>query len=151
MNLNQVKLLAAPALASLLMILIVCALVDRHPASVGFFIPMIRLQHNPDEPTDCGGRAEFLRLTKDGRTWINDDEIPAGRIATNVAALIENRAERVVYVVVDSDLTFGQFAHFVDRIAGSTSDLHIVVVSGEVRRAFERDRDLCDLHYSAKY
>jgi len=136
-------------MVSLFLVLSLCAFVVQRPQSVGFLIPMIRLHHNPLEPTDCGGRSEFVRLTKDGRTWINEIEVPSSSLAPAVAVLMENRAERVVYVVVDSDLTYGQFTEFVGKIEGATTDLHIVVVSGEILRAFKKSHDLCDFVYSA--
>jgi len=143
-------LLAAP-MASLFLILLVFGLIDWRPASVGFRVPMIRLHHDPNEPSDCGGRAEFVRLTKDGRTWINSEEIPAGQVQAAVAAQMANRAERVVYVVADSELSYGQFASFLDRVSGATSDLHVVLVSGEIRRAFEKNYDVCDFRYPDKW
>lgn len=62
---------------------------------------------------------------------------------------MESRAERVVYVVVDSDFSYGRFAEFLDKISGATPDLHVVVISGEVRKAFEKSHDLCDFVYPA--
>jgi len=148
MDPNKWRMLLAAPVASLLLILLVWAFVVRGPVSEGFRVPVIQLHHSPNEPTDCGGRAEFVRLTKDGRTWINSDEIPANAIRAEVAELMTNRAERAVYIEVDSELTYGQFAQFADRVEGATDDLHIVLVSGDARRAFERDHDLCDLHFS---
>lgn len=103
---------------------------------------MVRIHHNPLAPYDCDGRTEFVRLTKDGKTWINADEIPAGQVRTRVAALMQDRAERIVYVMVDSDLSYGQFAGFLDKIEGATDDLHVVVVSGKIRREFEKPMKL---------
>ena len=116
---------------------------------MGFRIPMIRLHHNPNEPYDCGGRTEFVRLTKDGRTWINETEVASNRLVQTVSSLMENRAERVVYVVVDSDLSYGQFAEFLGKIEGATTDLHVIVVSGDILRAFKKSHDLCDFVYPA--
>jgi len=147
MDFNRLRLIVAPALASLFLILSLCAFVVQRPVSAGFRVPMVRIHHDPQEPYDCDGRPEFLRLTKDGRTWVNEAEIPGGQLASTVASLMENRAERVVYVMVDSELSYGQFAGFLGKIAAATSDLHVVVVSGEVRRAFEKRPDLCDFVY----
>ena len=108
---------------------------------MGFRIPMIRIHHNPQE-ISCDGRFEFLRLTKDGRTWINEAEIPVEQLRQRIATLMEDRAERVVYVIVDSDLSYGQFTAFLDRVEGATDGLHVVVFSGEIRREFERPRAL---------
>jgi biopolymer transport protein ExbD len=100
----RLRSLIAPAMASLFLMLSLCAFMVQRPASVGFRIPMVRLHHDPLEPYDCDGRTEFLRLTKDGKTWINETEIPADQVRQRVATLMEDRAERVVYVVVDSEL-----------------------------------------------
>ena len=147
MDFNRLRALIAAPVASLFLILTLCTFAVQRPRSVGIRIPMIRLHRNPLESTDCGGRAEFIRLTKDGRTWINEIEVPANRIATAVSVLMENRAERVVYVVVDSDLSYGQFAEFLGKIKDATTDLHVVVISGTILRAFEESHDLCDFVY----
>ena len=144
MNLNSLRTMLAAPFASLFLVLTLCSFVVQYPASTGFRIPMIRLHHDPKEPTDCGGRVEFARLTRDGRMWINDDEFSADRLAPAIADLMENRAERVVYVVADSDLSYGQFTNFMDKVAGSTADLHVVLVSGQILRAFETTHEVCD-------
>jgi deoxyxylulose-5-phosphate synthase len=63
---------------------------------------------------------------------------------------MENRAERIVYVVGDSDLSYGQFVEFLGKVKNATTDLHVVVVSGEILRAFEENHDLCDFVYPEK-
>jgi len=105
---------------------------------------MIRIHHNPMEMTDCGGNSVFLRLTKDGKTWMNSEELSMDLLRQTVAKVMENRAERVVFVVVDSELTYGQFTGFWDKVAGATNDLHVIVVSGEILREFKKNHDLCD-------
>jgi hypothetical protein len=135
-------------MTSLFLVLSLCAFVVQKPESAGFRIPMIRLHHDPHEPYDCGGRTEFVRLTKDGRTWINETEVPSNRLVQTVSSLMENRAELVVYVIVDSDLSYGQFAEFLGKVKGAKTDLHVVVVSGDILRAFEKRHDVCDFVYS---
>lgn len=147
MDLTRLRTLLAAPFARLFLLLSLCAFVVQRPPSTGFQIPVIRIHHNPQEPTDCGGRSEFIRLTRDGRTWINEDEVAPGRLAPAVSELMENRAERVVYVVVDSDLSYGEFANFQDKVSGATTDLHVVVVSGQILRAFQKSHDLCDFDY----
>ncbi|MGA3045944.1 MAG: hypothetical protein ABSD67_04940 [Terracidiphilus sp.] len=149
MDLDRLLGLLAAPFASLFLVLSLCAFVVRMPASTGVRIPMVRIHHNPDELTDCGGRSEFVRLTKGGRTWINDSETPADQLAPAVASLMENRAERVVHVIVDSDFSYGRFAEFLDKVARSTTGLHVVVISGEVRKAFEQSHAPCDFVYPA--
>ena len=135
---------AAPFCCMFLIVLVVSMARVRPQGSVGHSVPVVRIHHDPQEPTDCGGRTEFIRLTKDGRTWINEDQVPANRLVQRIAGLMKNRAERVVYFIADSELSFGQFAEFLDKVSGATSDLRVVVVSGEARRAFEKSHDVCD-------
>jgi len=101
---------------------------------------MVRIHRTYQNEFSCDGRFEFIRLTKDGKTWINEAEIPVNQVRQRVAALMEDRAERVVYVVVDSELSYGQFAEFLGKIVGATDDLHVIVISGEIRREFEKPR-----------
>jgi biopolymer transport protein ExbD len=149
MDLNRLLAILAAPFACLFLLLALYTFAVQKPASTGFRVPMIRLHHNPQEPTDCGGRTEFVRLTRDGKTWINEDEVAPDRLARTVSRLMENRAERVVYVVVDSDLSYGQFAGFLDKVEGSTTDLHVVVISGQILRAFQMNHDVCDFVYPA--
>ena len=140
MNFNRLLSLLAVPFASLFLILTLCTMVVRRSPSAGFYMPIIRLHHHPDEPTDCGGRSEFLRLTKDGRTWINEAEIPHDKIASTLAEMMKNRVERIVFIEVDSDLPYGQFTELMDKASGSIEDLHVIVISGETRRTFETSR-----------
>lgn len=148
MNPDLFRSFVAPAFASIFLVLTMCALIVRSPSSTGYYVPMAQIHHDPNEPTDCGGRSEFIRLTNDGRSWINDAEVPAERIGAAVAQVMDDRAEKVVYIVVDSNLSYGQFAQFVDRVTGAGPDIHIVLISGAVRRDFEKNHDLCNFHYS---
>jgi len=147
MDLNRLRALVAAPIASLFLILSLCAFVIQSPHSLGFRIPMIRIHHNPNEPYDCGGRPEFVRLTKDGRTRINNIEVSSSRLAPTISGLMESRAERFVFVIVDSDLSYGQFAEFLGKVKGSTADLHVVVLSGAILKALNENHDLCDLVY----
>ncbi len=142
MDLNRLSSLFGAPLASFFLILVLCTFAVQRPVSVGFNVPMVRIHRTLQHEFSCDGRFEFFRLTKDGKTWINAAEIPADQVRARVAALMENRAERVVYVIADSELSYGRFMEFLGKIEGATTDLHIVVISGEIRRMFEEPRKL---------
>jgi len=139
-------LLAAP-IGAVFLILAALYLVAAKPPSQGFTIPMIWIRHDAKEPLACDGRPEFVRLTKDHKTWINADQIPETQVRKQVAMLMSDRAERVVYVVVDSELSYGDFARILDDVEGAIPNLHVVVVSGAARRAWGKGGDLCDFHF----
>jgi biopolymer transport protein ExbD len=146
MDFNRLFAIIAAPLTCLFLIPVLCTFAAQRPSSVGFRIPMIRLHHDPNQMT-CDGRPEFVRLTKDGRTRINETEVSSGRLAPTISGLMENRAERVVYVIADSDLSYGQFAELLGVVKGSTADLHVVVISGAILREFEERHNECDLVY----
>jgi biopolymer transport protein ExbD len=141
MDFERLRSMVAVPFASLFLILLLCTMAVRRPAAVGFRVPVVRIHHDPNQPYDCDGRPEFVRLTRDEKTWINATEIPRDRIASKIAEIMETRAERIVYVMVDSEFTYGEFAEFMGQIEGSIPDLHVVVISGEVRRRFEKSRE----------
>ena len=105
MDLNRLRSILAAPMAALFLILVLCIFAVRRPPSVGVRIPMVRIHRTYQNEFSCDGRFKFLRLTKDGITWINEAEIPVNQVRHRVAALMEDRAERVVYVVVDSELS----------------------------------------------
>jgi biopolymer transport protein ExbD len=150
MDFNRLLAVLPAPFAGLFLVLSLLAFVAQTPVSEGIRIPVIRLHHDAQEPTDCDGRSEFVRLTADGKTWINSGEVPENRLTVTIADLMENRAERVAYLVAVSDLSYGQFAGVLDKVTGAATDLHIVVVSGEIRRALETNGELlCDFVYPA--
>lgn len=127
MDFNRLYAILAAPLTCLFLIPVLCTFAMQRPSSVGFRIPMIRLHHDPNQMT-CDGRPEFVRLARDGKTWINGTEVPSGKLASTISGLMESRAERVVYVIADSDLSYGQFAALLGKVKGSTADFHVVVI-----------------------
>ena len=138
--------LVAPGLASLFLLLGLCAFVVQTPVSVGIRVPIMRTHHNPDEPFDCDGRLVVLRLTKNRSTWLNQTEIPDKLLEATVASLMRSRADRIAYMIVDRDLAFSEFVRFEDRITGATDSMHVVVLSDQALNEPPGHKfDFCDL------
>jgi biopolymer transport protein ExbD len=140
MDPDRLRVLLAAPLASLFLVLSLCAFVVERPVSTGIDIPMIRIHRDPNRALDCGSRAIFMRLTADGKSWMNETEIPTNQIESTIAAKMENRAEKIVYVFVDSELSYGQFMWFTNKLSRAVPSLHLLVISGEVRREFVASR-----------
>ena len=137
MDLYRLRALLAAPLASLFLVLAVCGFVIQRPVSAGIYIPVIRNDPGSPQQQPCPNRSILLRLTKDGRAWINGTELSPSQIAPIVAEVTENRSKRDVYVLADSEVSYGQFAEFLGKIVGSTSDLHVGLISGDMRKLFE--------------
>jgi biopolymer transport protein ExbD len=141
MDADRLRVLLAAPLASLFLVLSLCAFVVQRPISAGIEIPIVRIHRDPNRNYTCDGRPLFMRLTKDGKSWINETEIPPNQIGPTVSIVMENRAKRVVYVVVDSELSYGQFVSFMNRMNSATPNLHLILISGAIRREFEASRN----------
>lgn len=74
-----------------------------------------------------------LRLTSDGRMWFNWTEVAPERLGPLVAEVVEGRGERVVYVMADPSVPFGQFAEFLARVNSSEPGLHVVLLTDKFR------------------
>ena len=138
MDLYGLRVLLAAPLASLFLVLGLCAVVLQERRPTGLRIPVIRNALGSPQEQPCPNRSILLRLTRDGRTWINENEMSHGEIAPIVAEVTENRSQRIVYVLADSEVPYGEFAEFLGRIEGSTTHLHVALISGEMRKEFDK-------------
>jgi len=143
MNPNQVRLLVTPALASLFLILLVCAIVDRHPASVGLAMPILRVRAIPIQ--DCSDalsdRDVVILIHGDGSTWINETKLNHDVLRKDLTEIYEYRQERFVYMIVDPEVPYSQFVDIYDKAASSTPGLHI----GLLTRQFRNQMQQCPL------
>jgi biopolymer transport protein ExbD len=149
MDLNRLRALLAAPLAALFLILVLCIFGVQKPPSVGIRIPMVRF---PDQPrNDCSdpNRIVFLRLAQDGTVWLNATAIPTDRLTTTIATVMENRSDRILYVVADPQVSYGQFVGFLDSIAKTKMVLHVALLTDQFRTVLEvnRSRAYCELEW----
>ena len=130
----------APALASVFVILCLCAFIARQPKPAeGVPIHLYPLHQKPNISGGCPNRQVVLWLTRDGKMRIDDTEIQPDRLRPILAEVFENRYDRRAYVVADSDVSYGQFADFISRIVGASSNLDVVLLSGQLRHQAETE------------
>ena len=126
MDLNRLRLIVAPALASLFLILSLCAFVVQRPASEGMLLPMLKVRPVPFKDCDfVSDRSIIAQLHKDGGTWINETRENPDKFGPTLTEIYGTREEREIYVFSEPDVSFGEFANFFNTVASSTSDLHI--------------------------
>ncbi len=125
---NLRGILALP-FAALFLILLLIVVAERQQSAVGVTVSLMNVRYRVHEYTDCGGTSEFARLTKDGKSWINSEEIPINRISSELNKIMENRAERVVYIVIDPEVQNDLSFDFIDKVTYSISDLHTVLLT----------------------
>jgi hypothetical protein len=90
----------------------------------------------------------------DGTTKINEERIRDEDLAWLVSDIMESRAERVIYVVPSPGIPYSRFVETLSTLKKSVPDMHIGVLSGQVRDAYMQtslDRTYlpCDIHWPA--
>jgi len=124
----RLRSLIAPAMASLFLMLSLCAFVVQRPDSVGMHVPITKVRvHSYKDCDFLSDREIVIRLRKDGSTWINETRESPDKLRSVLAEIYDNREEKVIYMLPDPDVSFQEFADIYNKAASSTSDLHIVL------------------------
>jgi len=123
-------------MASLFLVLSLCAFVVQRPPSVGMHLLLPQVRMVPHKDCDfLSDRSIVVRLHKDGNIWINETQVIHERLGPILTEIYANRVEKFIYVVSDSDVSFGEFANSYNMVASSTDDLHIVLLT----RQFDKE------------
>jgi biopolymer transport protein ExbD len=133
MDLNRLRALLAAPMASLFLVLSLCAFMLQRPAPVGIIMPLAKLHAAPGNHCGALDRTIFAQLRKDGSYWINETQIPANELRCRLAEIYENRGEKVIYMLSDPDVSYGEFVNFYSRAASSDSDLRIVLLTRQIQ------------------
>jgi len=141
MYLDRLRSLLAPALASLFLVLCLCALVEQRPAATGIHVPMTRVREIPIENCFNGlsDRDIIFIIKNDGTTWINETRLNPAEIRERLSKIYQNRNERILYLLVDPTVSYGEFVDVYGQAASSVADLHIGLLTRQVRSQI----DLC--------
>jgi biopolymer transport protein ExbD len=121
----RLRSLIAPAMASLFLMLSLCAFVVQRPPSVGMHLLLPRVRTNPID--DCSGvdRWIVVLLHKNGSYSINEEQVPVGELGSRLGEIYENREHKMILMFSDPEVSYGEFAKFYSTVASSTSNLRI--------------------------
>jgi biopolymer transport protein ExbD len=151
MDLNRLRSILAAPIAALFLIMVLSVFGVQRPASVGFRIPMIRV-HNQSR-NDCfePNRIVYFRLARDGTVWLNSTEIPSDQLTAITKVVMENRGDRILEVVADPHVSYGQVVDFLDKIAAAKMVLHVALLTDQLRVGLEEDHmgTYCGLEWPA--
>ena len=149
---NQLAQLMAAPLASLFLVLTLCAFALGSNKSAGFRLPLLRVhQPQPGLWRDCGdSRVIFVSLLGTGELQINQDTITWDQLAPRIGHIMKFRAQPSIYVLADPEVSYQQFATLIDRITGSTSNIQIGLVSAGLLSSLKSQyRGPCSLDWPA--
>ena len=115
------RAISAP-LAGMFLLLCLCLATFRPTPSSGVRLIL------PREPTStyCGdSRAEVIHWGDDGSIWLNEEKVGAVDAPGRVAQVMQDRAERVLFLIPGESASVQEVADLATRLNASVDDLHI--------------------------
>ncbi len=141
------RVLIAPAMASLFLVLSLCAFVVQKPTPVGMHLQMLRIQRHANWRECEDDMPIFVIIHKNGSVFIRQTQESPSDLAPTIALIMSNReSERAVYVMPDSDVPFSLVAGIYDRIASSTTNLHVFLMTERIKGLAESN-DVHEMHW----
>ena len=136
---NRMRALIAAPLVSLFLILVLCTIGVRRPASVGLHVPTLKVRVHPYKDCDfLSDRSIVVQIHQDGSLWINETKESREKLGPTLAMIFESREERVVYLLPSPQVSFKEFADIYNTIASSTSNLHIVLSTRQLDKELQQ-------------
>jgi biopolymer transport protein ExbD len=123
------------AIAGLFLILALYLAADTKPPAHGVRLILL------SEPTsaDCGdSRDILLHWGEDGEVWVNEDRVGTSQAPAEVARIMETRAEKVVFLLPDENISVQDVADLTARLNASVDDLHIGLVTNRQVKSMTR-------------
>jgi biopolymer transport protein TolR len=80
-------------------------------------IPILQMGHPVDTPPAMAGALPrpdqlIVRMDRDGRTYLNREEVPMARVASRLKAM--NLGKRTIFFAADGELPYARVADFMD-------------------------------------
>ncbi len=152
MHMNRPHALMAAPIACLFLILSLCAFVVQRPVSTGVHVPKPRVERHSSWRECEDDMPIFVRIAKDGSTRINQTQERSDEVPPLISKIMEYReTERAVYIMAESDVPFGILANLYSKIATSTTNLHVFLVTDRMRSQLELDYlsggGICDFEW----
>jgi biopolymer transport protein ExbD len=139
MDLNRLRSLLAAPLAALFLVLVLCVFPVQRSPSVGIRIPLLRVRTVAFKECDfLSDRSVVVRLHKDGSTWINETQESHEKLGIVLAEIYDNREEKIIYMLPDPDVSFGDFAEIYSKVGSSTKDLRIMLSTRQLDKEIQQ-------------
>ena len=125
-NLDSLLAMMAAPFSALFLVLAVCAFAPRQPAEGTH---LILLSARPCPPCCVDGREEIVHWGPGQEVWINEERVGAEKAPARIAELMENRAERAIYLMPDREVPYQEVTELASRLQASVDGLYIGLVT----------------------
>jgi len=98
------------------------------PHTIGSRVYLPHVCTKAEEDNRGDGEEEWIRLYPN-KAYINDAAVPRDQIVDAVGTLMDTRAERVVYLIADQQLTYGEVASWVMQMQAKSPNLVVLLIT----------------------
>jgi biopolymer transport protein TolR len=121
-------------LLSLLSLLTVCLLAIPKTPSVGFYVslPFIAPRNDAASTYVTSSMNLFVRVDSRHNWWLNRSQLSEPDLRRVLRERLNARAEREVFFIADTDLSYGEVMHALDAI-NDTRDTKVVLVTAPLQ------------------
>jgi biopolymer transport protein ExbD len=138
MNASQLRFWVAAPMAGLFLVLGLCAFIVREPqASTGLPMPIPRIRSHSSNYVCEDDRQIVVRITEDGRLWINQTGMTPVELKTALKRINEYRSEHVAYLIAAPSTPYQKFADTFNVIRSSVTGMHVILITPRLQRYFE--------------
>jgi biopolymer transport protein ExbD len=138
MNASQLRLWLAAPMASLFLVLGICAFIVRGPtASIGLPLAIQKIRSHPPSYFCEDDRQIVVRITEDRKLWINETEMTPVRLRVLLGQINEYRSEHITYLMAAASTPYQQFTDTLNTIRSSVSGMHVILITPQLQRYFE--------------
>ena len=117
----QANINVTPLIDVLLVLLIIFMVITPlTPKGLDALVP--QPPKNPQKQTDVNDRTIVVQVLKGGAVKINQDDVPLDKLQGRLEDIFKTRAEKVVFVKGDEDLTFADVAQVIDKVHAAGVD-----------------------------
>ena len=118
-------------LVDVVLVLLIIFMVIIPLTQVGYAVntpPKVETQQEVLAPTD----QLILRIDRDGRIFINKEQVTEANFSRRFAEVIRNREAKIVFVAADGEVLYDKVADLIDR-ANDAGAKNIGIVFGDLR------------------
>lgn len=119
---------AAP-LASLFLVLCLCAFMVGTPGSEGISIPTLQMRKHSPRYMCEDDRWMIVGLRGGGRVQINETPIAREHLAAEMKLIYANRMGRVTYLMAEPEASVADAAWAMDAIASTRMGIHVILMT----------------------
>lgn len=109
-------------MADVMLVLLIIFMVVTPMLQKGVTVDLAKTENPVDMQEADREDSVIISITRDGNFYVNSDQVAVDNVGTEVADLLANKSEKVVYVKSDYRTTYGNVKDVVDSVRAAGVD-----------------------------